>query len=486
MRLTALVCNGKYTVCGFARCTDCTGALPFATEESARSWLQHHFPDDAALDTLRLALLDAGVADHLNRVSNPALIANLAAPLALGIIRVCAAPDLPFIPINPVPRPPKRPPPPKPGLRPAPVPRTGAIRVEVTDELNNGVQAIDILREAADRKSTSASGITLYTDLEEGGTHAISVAPLSPANAEKFRVAGASARTSERIVGGGVVNVAFKVERIIRLHIKLQFKDPDGTVRPFPKDVPVKLTFEAGAEAGERTVLTDAEGRLSFNNQPFVEVLRSAKSVKLEFTQATAGCVVCEKPGDPAAQTYIAEADPHAGTLKDALKTGKRMFRLPVADWTLANADWALKAGGLQTAALDQDASKINNLEPEAAVVGTPAAPAEFTLSPAWQFMRFVYYDRKLKGDDPLSVPAKPNGEVLPIVVEAWRDKTKEGSEPASSLALWFNDAAEDKVVQCVPWILSKDGTRTPTPCCASAGPRPTPSSRPWPRATAS
>jgi hypothetical protein len=456
MRLTALVCNGQYTVCGFARCTDCKGPVPFASEDSALHWLQTRLADPGDLEVLRMALLDAGVADHLHRVDDADLRTRLAAPLALGQIRLCAAPELPLHPVHIIPRPPQ----PKPGPKPAPIPRTGAIRVEVTDEQNRGVQAIDILREAADRKTTSASGITLYTDLDEGGTHAVSVAPLSPANAEKYRVVGASARTSERIVGGGVVNVAFKVERIIRLHIKLQFKDPDGTVRPFPKDVPVKLTFEAGAEAGERSVLTDAEGRLSFNGQPYVEVLRSAKSVKLDFTQATAGCVVCEKPGDPATQTYIAEADPNAGTLKDALKTGKRMFRLPVADWTLANADWALKPGGLQTATLDQDASKINNLEPDAAAVGTPAAPAEFTLSPVWQFMRFVYYDRKLKGDDPISVPAKVNGEVLPIWIEAWRDKTKEGTEPATSVALWFNDAAEDKVVQCLPWILSKDGTR--------------------------
>ncbi|KPF70456.1 hypothetical protein IP84_01670 [beta proteobacterium AAP99] len=460
MKFTAVVCNGKYTVCGFARCTDCKGALPFPTEDGALGWLQQHFADGGDLEILRLALLDAGVADHLYRVGDPTLLRQLALTLALGQIRLCTAPELPPHPVHIIPRPPKLPPPPKPGPKPTPVTRTGAIRVEVTDEQNRGVQAIDILREGADRKATNASGITLYTDLDEGGAYAISVAPLSPANAEKFRVVGASVRTSERIVGGGVVNVAFKVERIIRLHIKLQFKDPDGTVRPFPKDVPVKLSFEAGAEAGERTVLTDAEGRLSFNGQPFVEVLRSAKSVNVDFTQATAGCVVCEKPGDPASQTYIAEADPNAGALKDALKTGKRMFRLPVATWTLANADWALKPGSLQTAALDQDASKINNLEPEAAVVGTPAAPAEFTLAPVWQFVRFVYYDRKLKGDDPISVPAKANGDVLPLWIEAWRDKTKEATEPASSLALWFNDAAEDKAVQCLPWILSKDGTR--------------------------
>jgi hypothetical protein len=303
--------------------------------------------------------------------------------------------------------------------------------------------------------TTPDSGLVDFKKLRKG-KYGVRIA-LSDDDQRRYRIEDAD--NQEWDVDPSKSNeVTFKLTPVIRICLKLFFKDPEDNTRTFPKDFEFALKFEA--IAGTKKVKLNDKGVAGLDGKDFIEVPRAAKGFTIDLKQDKAACIVCEKRGADKTQELIQEKDPAAGKLFEKLKAESRMFLLPGGEWTLKNSAWDIKEDGIKTASLDKTEYKFQNLEALEAEVGSVAAPVELTLKPAWQFAKFVYYDRKLKGDDPISIPSKPNGDVLPVHIEGWRkkDDEKAGKAPDAT-SLWHLGDDEAKTVQCVPWIIGSDGT---------------------------
>lgn len=248
--------------------------------------------------------------------------------------------------------------------------------------------------------------------------------------------------------------VEFEIEPLIRVYIQPQFTDPEAKERPFPEAFEFKVTF--GAPGGAKTVKLDATGLASDQGTAYIEVPILSDTFTLNFTQDKGRSVVCEKRNAAQKQELVEGVDPTTAPLQGKLKAESRFFRLPMGDWTLKNSKWNLDVAALKKVTYDKATQKFKGMNHLEAEVGSAAAPFKITLQPYWQYMRFAYYDRKLKGADQLSVPSTPNGDVLPICVEGWRDKSTESSKVPDAMSLWYL-GDEDVAVQCLPWIVDTD-----------------------------
>ena len=286
---------------------------------------------------------------------------------------------------------------------------------------------------------------------QSGSTTSRSTASLT---AHKCIWKGIDQTKSVTLAKGQKKLVEIELEPLIRVYLQPQFTDPEANERPFPENFEFKMIF--GAPAGTKTVKVNAGGVAAYQDTAYVEVPLLAESFTLTFTQPTGKSVVCEKRGAAHKQELVDGVDPTTAPLLDKLKAESRYFRLPMGDWTQKNSKWKLEETALKKVTYDKATQKFKGMNDLEAEVGTAAAPLKITLQPYWQYLRFVYYDRKLKGATQLSVPSTPNGDVLPIYVEGWRDKSTESSKVPDAMSLWpVGD--DDVAVQCLPWIVDKD-----------------------------
>jgi hypothetical protein len=295
-----------------------------------------------------------------------------------------------------------------------------------------------------------------------GGSYKVAL-KLSDEDKKRWRAVDADSQDWTLDPATGATNeVTFKLTPIIQIFLKLKFKDPEDNLRDFPKNFKFNLDFEAGPEPRKREVVVNDKGIATADGKDYVEVERAAKSFKIDLKQSGVAWIVCEKRGAAKTQELVQGADPLWGTPLAKLKAEHRMFRLPVADWTLLNSRWDITQDPIKGgASLTEVDAKFGGIDALPAEVGAAAAPVELVLKPAWQFLRFTYYDRKLKGDDALSVPSKPNGESVPIIVDGWRVKGDETADKAADArSMWPLVDDDTKNVLCVPWIIGKGGDK--------------------------
>jgi hypothetical protein len=206
--------------------------------------------------------------------------------------------------------------------------------------------------------------------------------------------------------------------------LKLSYKDPEGIARVFPEEFPVIVKY---ADESEEELAVGAKGLLSFNGvQPFT--LRFETAEKL---------IASEPPGHERLDELKGKGD-----FADLLADGKRAFLLPAA-WSLANSDWSLSVGKPIYAA-----GRFDPLQsPDGPVLGTPSAPVEAVLDPHWQYLRFVYYDRFLKGSEQISIPPLPRG------VRGVADAESGSLDAPEAWSNW-TVGADRQASQCLPWIV--------------------------------
>lgn len=241
----------------------------------------------------------------------------------------------------------------------------------------------------------------------------------------------------------------------IRLFLELSYKDPEGKPRPFPKDFPFELVYlnEDGSEAGKEEVKLGEKGLIvDKEGKPGFEIDRAKKQFTVRFTQKKKAFVVVEKRGEAKQSAAFVEADdPHAssGPLFDLLKDGGRCFQLPQGEWTCANSTWAIEEAK-NAVKKDEALEKFEKIDEKAnAVMGTEEKPIKLILEPGWKHLRWVYYDRWIKGAERISIPA--------VMVESIADKTVGNEASATSAARWEIGDDDKKAVQAVPWIIIAD-----------------------------
>ncbi len=254
----------------------------------------------------------------------------------------------------------------------------------------------------------------------------------------------------------------FRLVPVLPVHLKLQFRDPEGQERIFAEKLLVQFVFEEGdpidAVVGKDGLVHDKEGE---GAEPFVQVLRSKKTFTLRLnrkgTEAEKRAfVVCEKWGEKQpTQELVLEDDPFAGDtdLRKKIDAGARAFMLPKAEWTLKNSDWAVAQaptwapGAYRFEALDNLSTKI----------GDAQAPAVLTLDPGWQVVRFEYFDRYFgeSGHDEKPISS------LPLALEGYGKDVRDAEHPPidelSTFSNWTAGKKELQRVQALPWILRAD-----------------------------
>ncbi|MCF6282926.1 MAG: hypothetical protein L3J28_12095 [Candidatus Polarisedimenticolaceae bacterium] len=257
-------------------------------------------------------------------------------------------------------------------------------------------------------------------------------------------------------------NTTLKVEEVVRAHLKFQFLDPEKTKRLLPKNFPVTVCLEATKDnlSGESKLeamlnkeglLIGPDGHPGFQYDP-----AKNKTFSLEFPTDTGAFIICEKQGDEKKSEFIKSPDTEHSKGKsvgDKLIAGNRAFRLPDQKWNLKMSQWEITGGGYK-----KTEAIFTDLEKQKTSIAPKDTPIELVLKPHWQYLKFVHYDRKLKGNKPLSLPSKSDGNQVPLVIDGWRKKSEEsaGKKP-SAQCHWAIGGDETQLVQCLPWIVGLD-----------------------------
>ncbi len=219
------------------------------------------------------------------------------------------------------------------------------------------------------------------------------------------------------------------------IHLKLKYKDPDDTVRHFPKDFPVQVAFNDGTTK-DLKVLDDA-GYFKFDVEDAAKT-----SFTLKFDAADPRYLVHED-NKPAAELKLNPSDDDLFALGGA---GKQFFALPKA-WQLAQSAW--DATGVVVPADGQIVIAGEG-------IGTSAVPAELTLKPKLQYVRLEFFDRKYSHSD----HGKKRVSIPAVALKAVRDAPANGTVAAGAhdaASNWTVDKADvENACQCLPWIITK------------------------------
>ncbi len=205
---------------------------------------------------------------------------------------------------------------------------------------------------------------------------------------------------------------------LLTVHLKMVFLDPLNVEHVFPPNFPVVVVFGDGTSTN---ATVGVDGNLTFVAD------RRSRSFTLRFELSETNFLASAPPGASGLEPekLVIPAD-----LPDALSRGFRVFSVPQL-WNLSNSDWSV--GGTRT-------TEFTGLENPATTVGVEGSPVKLVLNPHWQFMKFLYFDRKLKRK--LSIP--------PIMVEGFGLKDLAIGEPDNQ----SNWTTSPQGCQCLPWIV--------------------------------
>jgi hypothetical protein len=212
----------------------------------------------------------------------------------------------------------------------------------------------------------------------------------------------------------------------VLVHLRLTWKDPAGNEHPFPRGFPVEVVFGDGSDPQQEEV--EADGELSF----IVDKRKLSFTLRFRHDEASffatdAGAMASSSD----AERLVSKAD-----VPDLLRQGFRIFRLP-GEWSLRRADFAVDASKAPTYTAPSFEA-LDTLE----TIGTAGDPCSVVLDPHWQYLKLVYFDRKLEARH--SIP--------PVVVEGFLDRAASSGEP-ETLSNWVT---EPEACQCLPWILRR------------------------------
>ena len=118
-----------------------------------------------------------------------------------------------------------------------------------------------------------------------------------------------------------------------RIHLRLRWLDPAGSVRDFPPNYPLRVRYGDGAGAVMVCPPVQPGGLVFFD----ARTVNPWQFFTLEFPAGDIPYIVVEQPGSPPMsppQHHLAPA------LTGATASGQRYFSLP-RTWELKQADWS-------------------------------------------------------------------------------------------------------------------------------------------------
>jgi len=223
------------------------------------------------------------------------------------------------------------------------------------------------------------------------------------------------------------------------VHLRMFWKDPGGSERALPKDLPAHVEFGDGRPAID--VPLREEGLLFF-----IADKRSGSftlGFRHDSVQYLASAPAAATTPEP--ERLVPEADVAA-----LLRQDWRAWKLPPA-WSLTNCDFTVDATAAPTYTAPNFAA-LDTIDH----IGTADAPCTVELLPHWQYVKLLYFDRKLK--QKLSLPA--------ITLEGFLDRAQSSGAPDTQ----SNWLTAPEACQALPWVLRKkdDGTALTKPDAAT------------------
>ena len=211
----------------------------------------------------------------------------------------------------------------------------------------------------------------------------------------------------------------------LRVHLLLVWKDPKGIEHPFPKDMTVTVKFGDGS--ADKAVKVAEDGVLDFI------VDKRKQSFTLDFSQAQPSYFVTLPALSSSSENENLVLRPDVAPL---IREGAKAFLLPVS-WNLDNCDWEVDTATATTYS-QPNFESLEGLEE----IGTHDSPCRVELKLHWQYMKFLYFDRKLK----------TKLSILPIMIEGFLNRNEDTGEPETQ-SNWHTQA---EACQCLPWIRRK------------------------------
>ena len=221
----------------------------------------------------------------------------------------------------------------------------------------------------------------------------------------------------------------------LRVHLVLVWKDPSGADHPFPKDLTAKISFGDGSD--------DQEVQIGENGVLDFIVDKRKGSFTFGFVHAEASYFITAPEASSSSDNERLVTRPEVAAL---VRDGSRAFLLPPS-WNLDNGDWEVDTTKATTYA-QPNFENLDTLEE----IGTHDDPCRVELKPHWQYMKFLYFDRKLK----------KKLSVVPLMVEGFADRDAASGDPDTQ----SNWTTPEEACQCLPWIRRKadDGSALEDP----------------------
>jgi hypothetical protein len=234
-----------------------------------------------------------------------------------------------------------------------------------------------------------------------------------------------------------VIDVPDSKPKGTQVFLKMQYLDPEGKDKVFPKDFPVKVVYSK--DNSEEEVKVGDEGLLRFAAKR-----KDSFILKFEFAETTWIAVSADDKTNKIAK----KAD-----LAQLHKDKFRFFSVPKAKWTLVESKWEVSKNKFYK---DDPDFKFFIPGRYGLTIGTSGEPVQMKLDPHWSFLRFEFFDRTFGHSDHnhkrVNTPA--------MLIEGWRNSPAAGESDTSSH--WtINDTDVEKAVHAIPWILQRKSDKS-------------------------
>ena len=210
-------------------------------------------------------------------------------------------------------------------------------------------------------------------------------------------------------------------EKILHVHLSLVWKDPAGIDHPFPEHMDAIVSFGDGSD--DLKVKVEENGLLDFT------IEKSKQSFTLGFEHSEASYFVTMP--ELTSEELVTRSDVAA-----LIKDGAHAFLLPQS-WNLDNCDWEVDTTKATTY-VTPNFTNLSSIEK----IGEHTSPCRVELKLNWQYMKFLYFDRKLK----------TKLSVLPLMVEGFNNSDASSGDPDTQ----SNWITKGEACQCLPWIRTK------------------------------